>query len=76
MSEAGASEVGARLLLHAFPGSMDCQQSSPLEYVEWSFGWDKESRDVGAFTQDRGCAQHDGHDHQLDVADAAFLGGT
>lgn len=32
-------------------------------------------RDVGAAAQDRGCAQHHGHDHQLDVPDAALAGG-
>ncbi len=32
----------------------------------------EESRDVGAFAENWSGAQHDGDDHQLDVANLAF----
>lgn len=36
----------------------------------------KKSRDVGAFTENWSGAQHDGDDHQLDVADFALSSGS
>lgn len=82
MSKEQPTKPGLRVLHQkamASLGNMDClaRFSPDCAAIEWSwFGLNAECRDVGAFAEDRRCAEHHGDDHELDVADSALSSGA